>query len=176
MSQLFLFGRLNETEIMALEAIEHRLLSSMVVTPLRPERLHTLDVNACDKPIGGDLLQEQTKGTAKPVAYWSYLLYNAEQAKNTTQKECMSIVWTVLLLKRYLKQSCYTIQAGRDVLHWMFNMSDAARKLAIWFSRLSEVSLEIFYGMASDSRLQTKYLAFLRLKCTNLPFMTVYRN
>lgn len=81
----FLLRQLSKTETEALERLQQRLLSWMIIASPRPNRRHTLDTSKCDKQVGCILLQEQPRGPANPISYCSRPLNKAEQTYETIQ-------------------------------------------------------------------------------------------
>ncbi|NJR72361.1 MAG: hypothetical protein HC782_04925 [Gammaproteobacteria bacterium] len=63
----------------------------------------TLDTDACAVQVGCVLLQKQPDDTVRPIGYWSLALNDAERRYDTTQRECLAIVWSVLILRPFLK-------------------------------------------------------------------------
>ena len=72
------------------------------------------------------------------MRYWSRAFTKQEHDYNTTEKECMPIVWAILLLRPYLEGQRFTIQMYSDSLRWVLNLADAKGRLARWRLRLSE--------------------------------------
>lgn len=56
-------------------------------------------------------------GPDKPTSYWSKLPDYVEHSCNTMNKECPSLVWTVLILRPYAKGALFTIPTDEDSLH-----------------------------------------------------------
>lgn len=98
----------------------------------------TLDTDACNVQIGCVLLQDQPDQTKRPVDYWSRSLTSAKRAYDTTHKECLAIVWAVLLICPYLEGTKFTIRTDHDSLRSILNIIDATGRLARWELRLSE--------------------------------------
>lgn len=48
----------------------------------------------------------------------------AEQAFDKTHKKCLTGVWTVPLVNRYLEGARFTIRMNHDALQWILNMTD----------------------------------------------------
>lgn len=89
------------------------------------------------------MLQEQPDGLNRPVGYWSRTLYDAEGKLSTTHKECLAIVWVVLLLRSYLDSSRFAIRTDHEANKWLLTTSNAFGKLARWPIRLSELEFDI---------------------------------
>ena len=139
------FGPLNEEEMGALEELKKRLIEPPILTLPRRDGRYTVDTDACDKQVGCVLLQEQPEVPARPIGYWSRSLNQAERAYDTTHRECLAVVWAVLLLRPYLEGTRYTIRTDHDALRWILNMADATGKLARWRLRLAEYEFDVVH-------------------------------
>lgn len=93
------FGRLNETAVETMETVKHRLLSLLILSPPRPDGRYTFDTDAHDKKFEVVLRQEQPEGAAKPIELLSRLASKAEQAYNTAFRDCLAVMWAILLLR-----------------------------------------------------------------------------
>ena len=104
-------GELNEEETKAFETLKEKLFNPPILTLPRIGRRYTIDTDACNVQIGCVLLQDQEdeKPTRKPIGYWSRTLFQAEQGYHTTERECLAVVWAVLLLRPYLEGADFTI-------------------------------------------------------------------
>ena len=108
-------------------------------------RPYTLDTDACDYQVGCVLLQLQEDNTLRPVGYWYRTLTKAEKNYSTTEKECLAIVWAVLMLRPYLEGSKFTLRTDHDSLRWIMNLSDASGRLQRWRLRLSEYEYDVVH-------------------------------
>lgn len=91
------------------------------------------------------LLQEQIDKTEKPVGYWPTSLTKAEKAYDTTQRDCLAIVWSILLLRPYLEGCRLTIRTDHDSLRWILNLTGATGRLARWQLCLSEFDSDVIH-------------------------------
>ena len=105
------WGELNEDETKAFETLKEKLLNPPILTLPRIGRRYTIYTDACNVQIGCVLLidQEDENSTIMPIGYWSWSLSQAEQGYHTTERECLAVVWAVLLLRPYLEGADFTI-------------------------------------------------------------------
>lgn len=73
-------------------------------------------------------VQEQPGGPSKAVEYWSRSQNKVEWAYETSHRECMAVVWAVLL-RPCLKESWFTSRTNHDALRWILNMMSVTEKL-----------------------------------------------
>lgn len=81
----------------------------------------------------------------QPIWYCYRTLKTEERAYETTHRECLAVIWAVLILRSYLKGSRFTIRTDHQALRWILNMSDATGKMEIWRLRLSELELDVVH-------------------------------
>lgn len=96
------------------------------------------DTDVCDVQVGCVQLQEKPNMTKKPVGYWYWSLKKAEKTYETTQRECLEVVWSVLLLRPYLEERRFTIRKDYDSLCWILNLIDVSGRLGRWQLHLLE--------------------------------------
>ena len=49
--------------------------------------------DACDRQLGAVLLQAQANGTNKPIGFFSRSFTAAEKNYDTTERECLAVLW-----------------------------------------------------------------------------------
>lgn len=83
---------------------------------------------------------------------------------NRTPRECLTIIWSVLKLRTYLKITRFTIQTDHDFLKWILSPVDATGRLACQCLGLFKFEFDVFRGAGIKNqaanalpRLQTIY-------------------
>ena len=130
------FHTLNQAESDAFAELKERLTSPPVLALPRRDGHLTLDTDACARQLGCVLLQTQPDGTDRPLGYWSRSLSSAERNYDTTERECLAVVWSVLLLRPYLEHARFTVRTDHSPLKWLLNLKDCSGRLARWRLRL----------------------------------------
>lgn len=101
------FSYLDADELAAFKTLKEKLTSDQVLTIPKPGLKYVVDTDACDKQLGCVLMQERPyddgKIVRRPVGYFSRALTAPECNYCTTKRECLGIVWVVLLLQPYLQ-------------------------------------------------------------------------
>ena len=141
--QPFNFEVLTDPEYAAFEELKRRLVSPPILALPKRDGQYKLDTDACDTQVGSTLLQDQGGGDFHPVGYWSRALTKQEREYTTTEKECLAIVWSILLLRPYLEGQRFTVRTDHDSLKWVLNLADAKGRLARWRLRLSEFDFDV---------------------------------
>ena len=164
------FGHLTDEEREAFEELKRRLTSPPILALPKQKGYYKLDTDACDHQVGCTLLQDQEDAGYVPIGYWSRALTKQERDYTTTEKECLAIVWAILLLRPYLEGQRFTVRTDHDSLRWVLNLADAKGRLARWRLRLSE------YDFVVEHRAGIKHQAadaLSRLETTGLDTSTL---
>ena len=82
------------------------------------DRLYTVETDANADQLGCILLQEQEDKSLRPVGYFSKTLTPAERNYDTTERECLAIIWAVVLLRPYLDGTDLILRTDHDSLKW----------------------------------------------------------
>lgn len=111
------------------------------------------------------LLQEHESGDFRPTGYWNRTLNDAEKKYNTTQKECLAVVWAVLMLRPYVERTPFIAKTDHQSLRWIINLKESTGRLTCCQLCLMEFDIEIQHRsgrrhMAADtlSRLPTNQI------------------
>lgn len=87
---------------------------------------------ACNIQIGSVLLQKKQNDTTKSIRYWSCFLAKTEQQYDSRQRDRLANIWFVLLLRPYLENWRFPINADHNLLKIIFNFTDSKEKLPRW--------------------------------------------
>ena len=139
------FDDLTEAQAHAFSQLKNALINPPILTLPRESAPYTLDVDACDSQLGACLQQEQPDGTLAPCGFYSRTLNQAEKNYSTPEKECLAMVWAILLLRPYLERKRFTIRTDEVALKWLLSLKDPSGRLARWRLRLAEFEFSIQY-------------------------------
>ncbi len=149
----------------AFAALRDALPHPPILALPRREGHYTLDADASDGQLGCCLHQDQPTGDRLPVGFWSRWLTPAERNYSTTDKECLAVVWSVLLLRPYLEDVQFTVRTDHHALRWVLELgnSPAHGRLERWRLRLLEFDFNVQYRPGAQhhaadamSRLETE--------------------
>lgn len=91
---------------------------------------------------------------------------------NAVHKDCMAVVWAVLVLLPYLNGHKLTIRTYRNGLECMFHFKDATRNLARWRLRLSGLESDVLQR-AGIKKLAAHTLSQLKTDGTDTTYLDV---
>jgi len=98
----------------------------------------TMDTDASAGQVGAVLPQKQPDESTQPLGYWRRSLNAAKRSYSTTERECLAVVRTSLLLHPYIERTCFTVRTDHAALKWTLHMDGAHGKLARWRLHLAE--------------------------------------
>lgn len=110
------FGPLSEEELAAMNALKEALVSRPVPAMLNFTGHMTMDTDACNKQVACVLLQTPEDDSTRPVEYGSCISCDAGRRHDSTQRECLAIGWSILILQSYLDGTRFTIWTDQDFL------------------------------------------------------------
>lgn len=73
-----------------------------------------ISTDACDKQLGCVLRYQRLDGHNTLFNFWSPALNNAERDYNTTPRECLDVLWAILLLPPHLEGIRFIIQTDHN--------------------------------------------------------------
>jgi len=103
-----------DVAIAAFEDLRNALLCPPVLALPNANRKLVVDVEACADQVCCTLLQEEPGELLHPGGYWSRGLTAAEQNYFTTGRECLGVVWAVLMLRHYADGQLFLIRTDHQ--------------------------------------------------------------
>ena len=137
------FPELTEEEMEAYESLKKALTEPPVLALPRSDLPYVLDTDASDKQVGAALMQKYPDKSLRPIGYYSRTLSDAERNYDTTHRECLAVIWAIMLLRPYLYGTTFTLRTDHDALKWLLNMDSATGQLARWRLRLAEFDYSV---------------------------------
>lgn len=91
--------KIAENKLLSLQILHQELFVLPVLALMKSAGTYALDTDVCDPQADYVLLHQQPEGSDKPIGNWSRFLNYAKRAYNFTYKECLAVVWALVLLK-----------------------------------------------------------------------------
>ncbi|KAL4085202.1 hypothetical protein QTP88_027061 [Uroleucon formosanum] len=126
------------------ETLVQKLVTAPILQYPNFEEPFILTTDASQYAIGSIISQGEI-GHDLPIAYASRTLNKAEQNYSTTEKELLSIVWSVKHFRPYLLGRKFRIYTDHQPLTWLFNVKDPGSRLMRWRLKLAEYQYEVIY-------------------------------
>jgi len=121
----------------AFRELKERLVTAPILRHFNPELPVELHTDASDYGIGATIMQVEN-GECLPVAYASRRLSDAETRYNTSEKECVAIVWATQHFRQLLWGRKFEIVVDHHALCWLNKNKDVSGSLARWALKLME--------------------------------------
>jgi hypothetical protein len=103
----------------------------------------TLQTDASDYAIGGVLLQKDVLGNYRPVAYTGRQLSPAEAKYSTTDKECLSLVYSINHFQVYLGYNKFQVYSDHLPLRTMMTRKSSNAHVQRWALALQQYDFNI---------------------------------
>ncbi len=110
--------------------MEKALASLPILRLPRPDLPFTMDTDASDYQVGCALLQLHEDGVRHPVVFRSRYLSSAERNYSVGEKECLTVVWAVPILRPCLERRHFDLYTDHQALKWMMYITDVSGRLA----------------------------------------------
>lgn len=82
---------------------KYKLSSPPYLELPRCNRIMFINTNAYDCQVGCVLLKQQPDKSVRHIGYWSHTLAPVKMRYGTTKRECLAVVWEMLILSPYLE-------------------------------------------------------------------------
>jgi hypothetical protein len=128
----------------AFKTLIQKLINAPILQYPNFEKTFILTTDASQYAIGS-IISQGDIGQDLPIAYASRTLNKAEQNYSTTEKELLSIVWSVKNFRPYLLGRKFKIYTDHQPLTWLFNVKDPGSRLMRWRLKLAEYQYEVVY-------------------------------
>ena len=135
----------NEKAIQCFETMKRSLVSAPLLQSPNFDKPFYIYSDASDGCIGGVLTQmcEDDPKQDRPIAYVSRKLRGAEEYYDTTEKECLAVVFCVEKFLEYVEGSEFTVCTDHSALTWLFKKKDLSGRLARWVLSLQQHNMII---------------------------------
>lgn len=118
-------------QLASFEALQRRLISTPILALPRREDRWIVFNDASKDNLGVVLLRDQPDKLLKPAGFWRRGLTPAEKNYSTTERECLAVVWSLFLIRPYLKGTRFMARKDHTALKWMLHMDSTHG----WLSR-----------------------------------------
>jgi len=75
------------------------------------------------------------------------------RSANTTERECVGVVWAVIKLRHFLDGQRFLIRTDHQALGWIYSTTDSRGRLMRWRLRHSEYTFDMVYKPGASHHL-----------------------
>ena len=113
----------------------------------------------------GVVLCQVIDGKERVIGYYSRLLRDAEKRYDTTQKECLAVVWAVKKLRPYLYGRPFIVKTDHASLKWLLNLKDHNGRLMRWALLLQDYDYVIVHRAGKANGNADALSRLIQLSC-----------
>ena len=113
----------------------------------------------------GVVLCQIIEGKERVIGYYSRLLRDAEKKYDTTQKECLAVVWAVKKLRPYLYGRPFIVKTDHASLKWLLNLKDHNGRLMRWALLLQDYTYVIMHRAGKAHANADALSRLIQLEC-----------
>ena len=157
------FTMTREHEI-AIMQLKDMLLSEPVLAHPDWDLPFEIHCDASNYAIGVVLCQI-IDGRERVIGYYSRLLRDAEKRYDTTQKECLAVVWAVKKLRPYLYGRPFIVKTDHASLKWLLNLKDHNGRLMRWALLLQDYTYVIVHRSGKANANADALSRLIRTSC-----------
>lgn len=132
-----------ESQEKAFTTLKEKLSSSPVLKLPNLQAEFILRTDASDIALGAILLQKDSEGIKRPVAYISRKLLDREKNYSVIEKECLSIVWAVQKFRKYLYGRAFLLETDHQPLIYLNRAKIENSRLMRWALQLQPYRFSI---------------------------------
>lgn len=107
------FETLDNTELLVSRSLQEDITSLPILALPQSHGRYIIDTEAHDEQSDCVLLQQQLDGLDQPISYWPQSINAAAWAYNTTHREFLAVVWTILLLQPQMEGTNFVTQTDK---------------------------------------------------------------
>lgn len=129
--------------------IKNSLISAPILTCPDFTKPFVLQTDASAYGLGA-VLTQQFDEDEKVICFLSRSLTKQERNYSTTERECLSVIWSVEKLRHYLEGIHFTIITDHASLIWLNRLKNPTGRLARWALRLQPFDYTIIHRKGKD--------------------------
>ena len=122
----------------AFDRIKQCIVNATALALPNFDKQFILRTDSSDLGLGAVLAQEDEENNERPIAFASRTLTRTEQSYHATEKECLSIVWSLKKFESYLDGQSFILQTDNQALLWLDKMKDVNSKFMRWALRIQD--------------------------------------
>lgn len=138
-------GHPSEEQNTAFLDLKKALIESPIPAFPQKGRPFMIDTDESMYAMGATLLLQQDlcdENKWENIGYWSKAFYDTDMRYSATEREFLSVVWSLRKLLPYVKETKLVVQSDYNSLRWMLNVTDPHVQLTR--CRLSLVSFLLY--------------------------------
>lgn len=140
----------SETCKSAFEILKQHLVSAPVMSCPDFDRPFVIQTDASDFGLGAVLTQSFPDGE-RVISFISRSLNASERKFSVTEKECLSVLWSIEKFRQYVEATHFTVVTDHFALLWLHNLKDPSGRLARWSVRLQQYDFDVVHRRGKEN-------------------------
>ena len=145
---------LTAQQLQAFETLKNALIHAPIIHLPRSGLTYIVDTDASNAQLGCALFQKHEVGVRHPIGYWSRVLTKSELNYSMSEKECLTVVWALTMVRPYLERKKFVLNTDHQALTWLCAIADnqTTGRLIRWRFRLKEFDYMSNYVKGTSNR------------------------
>jgi len=135
---------LNEARDQAFQELKKRISSPPILRLPDVNQPFILQIDASHLGVGAVVLQEDTAGEKRPIAFASRKLLPRESRYSTIEQECLAITWGVKKFQEYLYGTEFIRETDHQPLQYLRQAKFQNGRLMLWALALQPFCFALF--------------------------------
>jgi hypothetical protein len=137
--------RWGEEQDSAFSTLKKLLIERPILAVYNPEAQIELHTDACAIGIGSTLIQPQSDGKMKPIAYFSQKTTAEEKKYHSYELETLAIVRSLQRFRIYLYGKKFKLITDCSALRYTLTKKDLVPRIARWWLLIQDFDFEVVY-------------------------------
>jgi transposase InsO family protein len=135
------------------EKLRDALTSAPVLTIADPNKHYILHTDASDFAMGAVLMQEDSEGNLRVIAYASKTFNDAQKNYDTTDREALAVVWALEHFNTYCEGHKYTLLTDHQALAYIKSNTNQKKRIHRLAMKLANYDVQLYYKPGKDNHM-----------------------
>jgi transposase InsO family protein len=135
------------------EKLRDALTSAPVLTIADPNKHYILHTDASDFAMGAVLMQEDSEGNLRVIAYASKTFNDAQKNYDTTDREALAVVWALEHFNTYCEGHKYTLLTDHQALSYIKSNKNEKKRIHRLALKLANYDVQLYYQPGKDNHM-----------------------
>jgi transposase InsO family protein len=135
------------------EKLRDALTSAPVLTIADPNKYYILHTDASDYAMGAVLMQEDSEGNLRVIAYASKTFNDAQKNYDTTDREALAVVWALEHFNTYCEGHKYTLLTDHQALSYIKSNKNEKKRIHRLALKLANYDVQLYYKPGKENHM-----------------------
>lgn len=154
------------------QKIKDALVSAPILSQPDFSKKFVIQCDASDTGLGG-VLTQTIDGSERVIAYASRTLSRSERNYSVTERECLSVIFSIEKFRPYVEGARFTVITDHYSLLWLNNLKNPTGKLARWAVRLRQHNFDLIHRKGASNIVPDALSRIPHIECPKLDAITI---